>query len=238
MRLVDAVWDTRNLGLTTEELIIEPSDQTEDVRAQLDLMTGQYQVIRVTEPSANISRLLAEKKFIFSEHLSFWECTLGNLPPNSFSGRLPIVETYPAKNDDVNLVFHQINSGLFSTDRISKDPDFGAEVAGKRYVNWLQDEIQRGANIYIVKFRQKPSGFFCLRVTDGNPFVALSGIFPETQIPGIGLSLQYEIQKKAFDEGCSKLTTVVSTNNVSAVRAHIASGFLWKGSETIFTRKS
>lgn len=237
MRLVEANWDTRNLGMATQELIIEKSDTVEAIQVQLDAMTGAYQVIRISELSTSVSMLLTSEKFVFSEQLSFWECTLGTPPASKFNRHLPKVETEVASQDDLLEVFHQIQLGLFNTDRVSRDPDFGVAVAGNRYVNWLNDEIQKGGAIYIIKFRQKASGFFCLRVVNQNPFVALSGIFPEAQVPGIGLSLQFEIQNKALEKGCMNLTTVVSTNNTAALRAHIAAGFLWKGTETIFTRK-
>lgn len=237
MQLLEATWDTRNLGMTTQELIIEPSDQVADIRVHLERMIAEYQVVRVVEPVASVTNLLAEEMFIYSEQLSFWECTLGNIPASTLISRLPKVETHPANPESLDFVFQQINSGLFRTDRISKDPDFGVSVAGKRYVNWLRDEIDKGAIVYVTEFRQKRTGFFCLRLVDGNPKVALSGVFPETQVPGMGLSLQFEIQKTAHDAGCSTLQTVVSTDNTPALRAHIAAGFLWKGSQTVFTRK-
>ena len=63
-------------------------------------------------------------------------------------------------NDDISELFTQITSGLFETDRIYIDKKFGPNFSALRYVNWISDEINKGAKLYKLLYNRIRNRFF------------------------------------------------------------------------------
>ena len=67
MRIVDAHWELRNLGVTTQEVEIDSSDAPEDIRKALLSLTSDYQVVKAPSSNFEINALLSECGFSFVE---------------------------------------------------------------------------------------------------------------------------------------------------------------------------
>lgn len=236
MHFIDSHWDTRNLGLTTQELVVGKHDTLEELRDAVGRLNSEYKVIRLENVNLEMFRFLAEEEFVFAEQLSSWTLDLTLHRESEGSKKLPQLTSKSATSEEIVRIFEEIRSGMFSTDRISLDNRFGAKIGGERYVNWLRDEIRLGGNLRTISFRGTPVGFFSFRESSPNvPSIALSGIFGSFKLPGLGLALQREIINASLAIDARSITTVVSTANSPAIRAHISSGFQWKSVQTVFT---
>ena len=237
MKLIEATWDERNLGISVQELICPAGVKAESLKSQLLSVDANLIVVRLSEPSVEVSTLLMEKGFIYRESMITFHRTISKSDFESYS-RLKL-EVSEASNEQIEFIFDQIRSGMFATDRISSDPFFGIEIGAKRYINWIHDEISLGATIKFLSYRSKPVAFFLRRVTSNKQvYFALSGVFPACKIPGAGLVVQQEIVKEAAISQMTEFTTSVSTNNLGAMRVHIAAGFQISAVEYVFSRRT
>ena len=237
MKLIKATWDERNLGISVQELICPAGVKAEDLESQLLSMDANLIVVRLSEPSVQVSTLLMEKGFIYRESMITFHRLISKSEsePNS---RLKLEVSDPS-DEQIEFIFDQIRSGMFATDRISSDPFFGMEIGAKRYINWIHDEISLGASIKLLTYKSTPVAFFIRRLTSSNQvYFALSGVFPTCKIPGVGISLQKEIVKEAATHQMAEFTTSVSTNNLGAMRVHIAAGFQIAAVKYVFSRRT
>ena len=67
MKIIDAHWELRNLGLSTQEVEIESEDTLEEVKQALSSLTANYQVVKVPVADLNLSSLLSSYGFSFAE---------------------------------------------------------------------------------------------------------------------------------------------------------------------------
>ncbi len=192
--------------------------------------------VRVEEPSQQIFRILNEFNFIFAESM----LTFHRYPPRLGSSEASGVSSSPAPDPGVvpDELGQRILSGMFSTDRISANPSFGTKVSGERYLSWLTDEIANGAHIRYVSHAGLVFGFFSIReLVDHSPYIALSGVFSDTKVPGGGVFLQRAILEYCARKGLGPIETSVSLNNLAAVRAHVIAGFNIVSTESVFVRQ-
>jgi hypothetical protein len=143
-----------------------------------------------------------------------------------------------ATAEELTFVLDQIMTGIFSTDRISLDENFGPQVGAKRYCNWIDSEMKQGGEVYTISLSTgTPLGFFTLRVTDdGIAHSILSGVFDSEKTPGFGLILLSMILTKAEEKGAKKIVSAISSNNLPVVRTHVQLGFEVKDLNYVFIR--
>jgi hypothetical protein len=241
MRTIDAVWDEEALGVKSAELRCEHTDSKEALVAEIRRleMTHSYLVVKVPVSQVNAMEVLPELGFKFCETLfsverSVKSETIDKRLVGKSAGLL--VEVASEKQEE--FVHEQITGGVFLTDRVSLDKQFGPTIAAKRYWNWIQSEKELGAEIYFVSLKSgAPMGFFTLRVS--SDFVAhsvLSGIFDANKTPGFGLVLLALILLKADEFGAKKIVSAISSNNLPVVRTHNQLGFEIKDLNYVFVR--
>ena len=229
MKIVDAVWEQRNLGVTCYEITFDTRDSLDDIKARWDELTDrQYLVFKVPPKRAEIVAFIQSRGFRFIEVSMNMYCDLRDWTlKDEFK---PICEqcTYaPMNDDDIQTMFTEIKRGIFKTDRVYLDPYFTHEQAAQRYVNWAQDMIRRGVIPHKVMYQGETVGFFC-----GD----LSGVYSSFENSGFGFLIQCAGIKKASDDGKKFSTAKYSSNNPSVLNVIIALGYRIKTMEYVFIR--
>ena len=236
IKVRETPWDTRLFGISTIEIRVGSGSTAGELREIMLALKADMVTVRIEEPSQHLFTILNEFDFNFVESM----LTFQRYPPRlSESGTQKV---YSALAGEAGVVPDELRqnilSGMFFTDRISANPNFGPKVSSERYLSWLADEIANGAQIRYVYHSGLVFGFFSIRrLPDNRPYIALSGVFPDTKVPGGGVFLQRAILEYCSREGLGPIETHVSLNNLAAVRAHVISGFNVVAAESVFVRQ-
>jgi len=226
MRVINAQWEMRNLGVTCEEIIIEVGDSIVLIDSELSKLSSSYRVIKIPCSRPDLLLYLQGRGYIFIEMLS--TCSHDGELPQLTSLQQRIYSNLScslATSDDLNAIFEELMSGMFTTDRVAIDPKFGIPKAGKRYCGWVKDELTRGAQVFMLNYKNMPIGFFVMRLAEDKKCHAfLGGIFPGHKGGGFGYFLNYFEVIKGMELGASKIITTFSSNNTSIASVHYSLG--------------
>lgn len=238
MKVKDAVWEKRNLGVTSVEVELEQTDSVDGIKSELSNLEKQYQYLAVKIPSqcTDFTWLMSELHYSFVEDMMFFEHDLHEIKRTPLQQRLYDAVTISEMDDsDFKLLFEEIDKGSFSFDRISNDPVFGKELGAKRFHNWLNDEIERGAIFLKGTMKGEMTGFFTIREVEPGVYTsALGGTFMKWRKGGLGTNVQTPAEVKK--RGGKKLILGVSTNNMIQIRALIQNGFFPKAVNHVFVK--
>ena len=216
MKIVNAVWEERNLGISSAEITAELSDQVDDFEKLIIEIEQKYKYITVD--------------------MMFFEHDLHQITRTPLQQRLyDSIKVEPMSESDFPILFEEIDKGSFSFDRISNDPYFSKKLGTTRFHNWLYDEKERGAIFIKASYKGEMSGFFTIRdLGDGVYTSALGGTFMKFRRGGLGTNVQTpEVVKKY---GGKKLVLGVSTNNMIQIRALIQNGFFPTNTNHVFVK--
>lgn len=238
MRVVDAHWELRNLGLRTLEIEFETADLPETISKLLDENSNVIVVAKVPVGHVGLHHQLARHGFVFCESMIDFRHDLHDVELSSALSRLSgNVQVASASRSQVPVILENVTSGMFTTDRISLHPRFSSVTANRRYANWLRDELEQGANLMQLIYRDQVVAFFSFRIVSADePVIALSGVFPGLVLPGMGSVLQAKILEHARQSGCRALSTRVSTNTPAAIKTHLDLDFSVGSIWNIFMR--
>ena len=241
MKIVDAVWDYGVLGVKSVEVRCDIDDSTESIFETLAELekSHKYVVLKIPVSSREFLNQIPDAGYKFIETLFAVERSVKKSSIDSrLVKRASVLSSSKATDEELTFVFDQINRGIFSTDRISLDENFGPKVGARRYCNWIDSEIKQGGEVYLVRLSTgMPLGFYTLRVTDnGLAHSVLSGAFDAEKTPGFGLILLSMILTKAEEMGAKKIISAISSNNLPVVRTHVQLGFEVKEVHYVFIR--
>lgn len=228
MRVIDAVWDKRNLGMDVVEIIMEGKDSVEDLTLQLTQVNVPYVVVKI--PSGRVDLLLEAQKYGYQyiETTFHLEGIVSNLSiPSIYKRFEPAIAVMEADNGLKERVLDEIRSGqIFSTDRIALDPAFSKEVAGQRYYNWTCDELKKDARIFIAFYKTEPVAFGISKRMDGLRFDAfLGGAFADASNKGLGFLAIHANNYAVNIQNGKRIVTHVSSNNPAILRLHMEYGY-------------
>jgi ribosomal protein S18 acetylase RimI-like enzyme len=226
MKIVNAVWEMRNLGVICTEVTIGHGDSDEGVLAQLSDLPAGYQVIKVPVARVDIMNSLHRANFAYVESSISVEHMLSiNEPEGLFARMISASEYVKLGIEEIDRVTSEIRSDMFKTDRVYLDPEFTHEQAANRYVNWMMDEISRGASVHELRVKKAGVGFFLFRDDAGIGYSALAGLYPSSKSPGFGNVLLHQVLVEARNRQLNRLDSHVSSNNLAVVKNHIEQGF-------------
>lgn len=236
MKVIDAYWEKRNLGVDTKELVCEMSDALLDVKEQIQQLSAKYMVVKVPSERTDLSEFVQKAGFYYVEDLIEVTHDLHETVRNPLHQRLYDSMSYRRMNEeDVQQLYKEIQAGLFETDRISKDMEFGKEKAARRYENWIKDMISQGAVPYVILYKEEPAGFIILQSKDKKTYTSvLGGGYEKFRSSGLGIvQKEQEIVKKL---GGKRVVTHVSSNNPSQLKALMLNGYLPKDIQHVFIK--
>src|SRR6266571_708319 len=188
MKVVDAFWEQRNLGVTCTEVCVDGGDSVETLTATLAALNGQYQVIKVPVARYELMTTVEKAGFSFIEGSMNVVHHLKNIELTGIHKRFNDSIVYEEMDQaDIARLYAELNRGVFVTDRIYLDKAFSKEQAAQRYVYWLEDERSRGAQLYKLVYKEQAIGFFIFKeTTNGGCYPFLSGLYESATSPGLG----------------------------------------------------
>ena len=234
MKCILAEWEQRNLGCRTIELTIEKSDTLlsmeeilQNLESQRREYQAQYSVIKVDTKYQHISQELQKNGHILIESQIGLKLDRESASEayEKYKDLFPDVTYNAVDHAGVEFILSEIEKGIFSTDRIALDPHFGIKIANQRYALWIQDELKRGAKIFLSYYKNQPIGFFLSRDC-GKGYIKglLGGLFTRKYTHNYG-SLYIFSTLKSFLDGNGKIDrTTVSSNNVPILQLHLMFG--------------
>lgn len=229
MKIIDAVWEKRNLGVSCHEIIFDDKDTLTDIEQNWDKITDrEYLVFKVPPTRPDIVELLQSKNFRFIETAMTLYCDLNDWSlPEKFEMLCKESSHEPMNQNDIEKMFAEIRKGIFKTDRVYLDSCFSHEQAIQRYVNWAKDMIERGVIPYKVLYQNEVIGFIC-----GD----LSGVYSSYEKTGSGLFFQYAVIKLFIAAKAPIATVNCSSNNPSVVKLYCELGFKIKKMLYVFVK--
>lgn len=236
MKVIDAYWEKRNLGVETKELICEKKDTIAEIKAKIKEITAEYMVVKIPSECTDLSRHIQEMGFCYMEDLIEVIHDLHEVARTSLHQRLYEAMSYRKMDDeDIQQLYKEIEGGLFETDRISKDVEFGKEKAARRYIYWIKDMIMQGAQPYVILYKEEPAGFIILQSKDQKTYTSvLGGGYEKFRKSGLGIVQKEQEIVKGI--GGKSVVTYVSSNNPSQLRALILNGYLPRDIQHVFIK--
>lgn len=227
MRIINAEWEKRNIGVNTVEIIIE-DDTIQDFEKAIEseqVSVADYIVLKIPSHKIDVCWCAQKKGFLYVEDMIHMVSELKETEKKSPFYRMQEKVTCDLLDEsELKKVLYEVENGLFGTDRISSDPVFGKEVAGKRYAGWLMDEWERGTKFYKYEYKGTMIGFFTLRECEKGIYIStLGGIFQDARKGGIGAI--NKVPQVVKELGGKRLIGDVSSNNPMQVRALSYAGY-------------
>ena len=213
MKIIDAHWEKRNIGVSCEEVLVEESDN-EEVLREISSLKSSYQIVKLPPSKSQLILPLQQLGFDFIE-LIYW-CS-HNLSLPVLDGPLARMakEFQVAEADQaaLNCIKYNIKNGMFFTDRVAIDPQFGMRHSANRYSGWLDDLLKVGGRAFVLKYKNNTVGFYVIK-QDGLCCDALiGGVFADYARSGFGFMLNYFEIITAAELGAKELRGVFSSNN-------------------------
>lgn len=234
MRIVEAVWEQRNLGVSCYEITCERDDSVEELVHVLNSYKAQYMVLKI--PSGMVAHIMAAQahNYTFIEALAHVTHDLKSFTPVGIQKRLLESVSYaPMDAADVDFMRHQLEEGIFATDRVALDPAFSLQLANRRYIGWLEDEVARGAELFKLVCAKKSIGFFASYMNKKDLCAIVGGMYKGVS-GSLGSSMVYSLILEAVNKNASRISSHVSLNNPSAIRLHSAFGFFFSETQYVF----
>ena len=229
MKVIDATWEKRNLGLDVIEVAVDEGDSCEELRSALESVTTPYSVVKI--PAGDIPLLMTAQEAGY-KLIETGMTIEGNIKrvatPKIYSRFMPFIEIREANEQELSKILEEVSRGeIFSTDRIAVDPAFSKEIAGRRYYNWCCDVMQKGAMMEVALYKGQPVAFnlSMLKNERGLSDGLIGGVFDEAKNMGFGFlvaELEMDLCKKLGGKICLGR---VSSNNAAILRLHMQYGF-------------
>lgn len=226
MKVINAIWEKRNLNVDVQEVSFEMRDSIDELKEILSGINVPYSVVRI--PSGRVDLLLEAQnlgyKVIEVNFLLEGDVRTMELP-SIYKRFEPVISVHDADMAMRDRVLKEIRKGeIFATDRIALDPLFSQRIAGERYYNWVNDELDRGARMAIAYFKDKPAAFGINFAATGKGKIYdafLGGLLSEAANKGLGFLLLYVNMESVRAQGGDKIIARVSSNNQPVFRLHM-----------------
>ena len=224
MKIVDCIWELKNLDKRTVEISVGKEDTfSRDIILQ-SISNYEYAVVKVPMDMPTFNIGLSEMGFVCIET----QMNVGiNLHDFDFSkvAHLYSDTSYELINndDDFTSVVSNLLPGMFSTDRISLDPQFGEDIACRRYINWLTSEYEsKRSQLIKVIYKNEHIGFMLIKIDGDTIDLILNGLYKQYQGKGLGIltpaSPMMYIKKNSLN--IAQEVTSISSNNIPVVKLY------------------
>ena len=226
MKIVDAAWEKRNLGVSCSEIALSAEDSFEQLEAAVSGLDSEYIVLKAPVSSPQFIFSVYSLGFVYVEDSIPLVRNLDHLEYSPMLHRLA-EQTSVELISDIDLLLCEVRKGMFDTDRVSLDPQFTKEMAANRFAGWILDEHRCGTQFYNYIWKGKAIGFFALRDAGNGIYDSvLGGLYVDYRKLPLGNILNYKIFELAAQLGGKQLCTTVSTNNSVQLRSLLACGYM------------
>lgn len=239
MRIINANWEERNLGVTCYELHIEGKDNLEKIKEAYEgIAEKQYMVVRIPSSKYEFVDFFQNKNYIFIEAAVTLEHELQNINiPKRIQKVCDKCSWKLMNEEELSQLSKEVYKNIFKTDRIYIDPMFTRRQAAQRYDFWIKDLVCAGNTPYKVTYAGETVGFFLNKeittdVYDG----LLAATYSAYEGSGMGYCIQYAGIRSAIERGAGKYIGHVSANNPEVLKVLLSIGFSIKTIEYIFVK--
>ena len=230
MKIIDAIWEKRNLGVDVLEINCSAQDTVEELGDVLESIQTPYSVVKI--PTGCISLLMKSQQYgyQFIETSFHYEASLKKIVTPSIIDRfMRNVYFAPASESLKERALDEIKEGLiFSTDRVALDPRFSPKISGIRYYNWCIDALGAGADMEVAYFNGEPVAYNISQLDknrNGVVYGILGGMFSESINKGLGFLLVSCEKECCHHLGGRICAGATSSNNLQSLRLHMHFGF-------------
>lgn len=229
MKIVDAVWEKRNLGVETVDFTIEENDEIQNVKELLSKYNEPYQVMHV--PSGKTDILLSAQRLGFSVievNVNLGHQMKDVLIPKLFLRYEKDISYHDAAEEEIGNILSIIEQGeMFVTDKIAKDPFFGKEKSGHRYRCWCEQVLENNASVVVCQYRNENIGFevYTRNLKTNKATNIVGGVFPKHTGGGLGFAPLWVELLHQKEAGIKSVVTSVSSNNIPVLKLHELLGY-------------
>lgn len=236
MKIIDASWEKRNLGLSVQEIFFEEDDSIDELESVLIQLNAKYQVAKINARNHDILAAIQNHGFKYIEDQIRVCHDLHEVERNRLHQRLQDSVTYHKMNDsELEELYHEVSDGMFDTDRIALDNRFGKDISSKRYINWIKDLVNDEIIPYALIYKGSVCAFVLLKEIEPRVFDSiLGGYYKDYRYTGLGIvEKEMDIVREL---GGKKLFSSVSSNNPVQLRAMCINGYVPVGINHVLVR--
>ncbi len=238
MKIIDAIWEKRNLGLTVIEVSIEDTDDDNSIRKALTKLEADYIVLR--QPCGiNFNMfLLAELGFVFAECMNQLKSPQV-MPPLNHKKQKILDDSRLEKMDekDFDVFLKRLESGVFTRDRLSMDSNFTPKDVANHYIGFANDDKARDTEYYDVIYQNEKVGFTSLKKIDETYYdITLTGLYPEFIGKGLSVINPYKTLEVVKLKGGEYTYSNVSSTNVASIKHYCNNGYVINKSEYVYVK--
>lgn len=246
MKVVDAKWEMRNLGKRTFELTLEdedfkktPNQICESINKIKSENKSEYTVVKIRCGNPFIGHELIKNGFFQMEMQFHIKAVKKDIETAAkryghFFSNTKLQEVND--EDSRQHILSEIRKGIFFTDRIALDPEFGVEIANKRYANWTADEIARGSSLSYVVANDERIGFCLHKYEKSKSYGLLSGLFNKYKEMNLGGNIFFTELVHEVNKGYKFFESAVSSNNIVALRVNEMFGYRVEGVYEVYVK--
>ena len=228
MRIVEAKWEKRNVGMECFEIEIGKKDTIEEVLSTIQSRTERYFVAKVLAGRTDILLALQAEGFQFIETNIQTEIDLSEkpVPPSICAHLIKKAGYHIGDNNEISRAIDEIRAGhIFATDKVALDPFFSQKIAGQRYSFWSQDVMSSGKSKMIITEYNGENVGFNIIIDKGKYYDGfLGGLYTDYLNSGLGFANVNAAVNSVYDLGGRKMISGVSSNNFQMLKLHMMFG--------------
>jgi hypothetical protein len=241
MKIIDATWEQRNLGVETQEITVDVSDSIADFKDAIKSLKASYSVIKLPPNKVDFVFYAEDQGFRLVETQFIMDGNIKKILPKA-KEILRRASFFSVETDNSPEMFDsiasKINEGIFHTDRIAVDPYFSKEIANRRYANWLLDlKDDANSNLQIMKKNENIVGFNLNKNDVHLAHGLIGGLLKQYQSEPLGLYWGAAIFANASeDKGITTWEATISSNNFSIIKLWEYFGLPISSISSVFVR--
>jgi hypothetical protein len=222
LKITNAIWEQRNIGLNVCEIQFGIGDGETEIGTALGGEEYDYYVAKVPVENISLVHALEERGFRYLENqlnITFTPDEVNRIDKRWIERFSGYSCTLLKSEVEFSNIIKKTDEGLFEKDRFSVDPLIAEGVSDRRIANWIGDIYRRGkSSIYMLKREDEIVGFFIIRNTrKSSVYVEMAAIFSKYRNQGLSFLLIYNILLMSSESGAKEISASVSTNNISTI---------------------
>ncbi|MCH5308787.1 MAG: hypothetical protein J1E58_02920 [Prevotella sp.] len=229
MKVIDCFWEQKNIGKKTIEISIEEADRYDSAQISQVAQHYEYIVVKVpmNKPEFNIG--LGDIGFVCIESqlnvgIKMIDFNFSKVSHLYDDTSYEIVDS----QESLQSVITNIQPGMFSTDRIAIDSQFGEDIGCQRYINWIMTEYNsKKSELIKVIYKNEHVGFMLIRREGEIIHLLLNGLYKPYQRKGLGMLTPASpmMYAKKASLLITQEETSISSNNIPVVKLYNRLGF-------------
>ena len=239
MRIIDAKWEKRNLGVECTEFEIASEENIAEVEDIIQTYKTEYQIAKVPVGNVGMQLMLQNYGFQFYETNLQLERKIGASEslPRIYSRFEKDITFRDATDEEIARILEEVAQGdMFTTDKVALDPYFSQELSGRRYSLWARDILDAGAKTVVGLYKGKVASFTIYEIKDRYFLAFIGGMLSGYRDMGLGFIPLYVTAKHISQAGGGLLRTGVSSNNPAILRLQLSFGAHIRSMTNIFVK--